>query len=343
MVDCKYVIYGKIIVDDVVVKGTPGDWGLGTSGDWALETPGDSGPGTGHPPSVDLEQGSRVRSVLGGGGPQAAFGARLWSDSVGFLSRSGDDLTAAHIGTLDALDIDLSGWRQFPDIPTPRTLMQYDDEEYLTGGLITSRDDWARLLGEPLPLPAAYKRPRAIHLVTEFPEEPMVGAAFDLRRQGTSVSLEPLTITFSSLDWDKMLALIGQVDLVTPDWPTASRQAADEDPKRVIQYWSRLGPAMVAVRHGARGSYVWSRDTDEAWHIPPVPTEVVDPTGAGNAYGGGLCVGWAATGDARQAGCYGAISAAMLVRQVGLPRMSTNLQHEAKGLIEQTVAATHRL
>ena len=60
MVDCKYVIYGKIIVDDVVVKGTPGDWG----------------------------QGSRVRSVLGGGGPQAAFGARLWSESVGFLSQN---------------------------------------------------------------------------------------------------------------------------------------------------------------------------------------------------------------------------------------------------------------
>ncbi len=52
--------------------------------------------------------------------------------------------------------------------------MQYDEEEYLTGGLITSREDWARLLGEPLPLPPAYQQPRAIHLVTEFPEEPMV-------------------------------------------------------------------------------------------------------------------------------------------------------------------------
>jgi sugar/nucleoside kinase (ribokinase family) len=307
VVDCKYVIYGKIIIDDIVVAG------------------------------------SRVRSVLGGGGPQAAFGARLWSDSVGFLSRSGSDLAAAHIDTLRALDVDLSGWRQFPDIPTPRTLMQYDEEEYLTGGLITSRDDWARLLSEPLPLPPAYQRPRVIHLVTEFPEEPMVDAALDLQRRGTVVSLEPLTVTFSSLHWDRMLSLIGKIDIVTPDWPTASNQAAQDDSTRVIQYWSRLGPALIAVRHGARGSYIWSRDTDEAWHIPPVPTEVVDPTGAGNAYGGGLCVGWTATGDARQAGCYGAISAAMLIRQVGLPPMSAELQHEAKGLIEQTMAATRRL
>jgi sugar/nucleoside kinase (ribokinase family) len=284
-----------------------------------------------------------VRSVLGGGGPQAAFGARLWSDSVGFLSRSGSDLAAVHVDALRGLDIDLTGWRQFPDIPTPRTLMQYDEEEYLTGGLLTSPDDWMRLLRQPVPLPPAYQRPRAIHLVTELPEEPVVDAALDRRRQGTIVSLEPLTVTYSRLDWDMMLTLIGTVDVVAPDWPTASSQAAHDDPKRVIHYWSSLGPAMIAVRHGARGSYVWSRDSDEAWHIPAVPTRVVDPTGAGNAYGGGLCVGWTATWDARQAGCYGAISAAMLVRQVGLPRMSNELRHEAKSLVEQTVAATRRL
>jgi cytidine kinase len=306
-VDCKYVIYGKIIIDDIVVAGR------------------------------------RVRSVLGGGGPQAAFGARLWSDSVGFVSRSGSDLAAVHLDVLRGLDVDLTGWRQFPDIPTPRTLMQYDEEEYLTGGLLTGRDDWMRLLNEPAPLPPAYQHPRAIHLVTDFPEEPMVGAALDLHSQGTVVSLEPLTVTFSSLDWDRMLSLIGKVDVVAPDWPTASRQAAHDDPKRVIHYWSRLGPAMIAVRHGASGSYVWSRDSDEAWHIPAVPTRVVDPTGAGNAYGGGLCVGWTATGDARQAGSYGAISAALLVRQVGLPRLSSELRHEAEQLVEQTVAATRRL
>jgi sugar/nucleoside kinase (ribokinase family) len=284
-----------------------------------------------------------VRSVLGGGGPQAAFGARLWSDSVGFVSRSGSDLAAAHVDALRGLDIDLSGWRQFPDIPTPRTLMQYDEEEYLTGGLLTSPHEWIRLLRQPVTLPPAYQRPRAIHLVTELPEEPMVDAALDRRRQGTIVSLEPLAVTYSSLDWDMMLTLIGTVDVVVPDWPTASSQAAHDDPKRVVHYWSRLGPAMIAVRHGARGSYVWSRDSDEAWHVPAVPTRVVDPTGAGNAYGGGLCVGWTATGDARQAGCCGAISAAMLVRQVGLPRMSNELRHEAKSLVEQTVATTRRL
>jgi len=97
MVD--FVIYGKIIVDDIRLRG-----------------------------------GGRARRVLGGGGPRAVFGARVWSDSVGFLTRSGTDLDAEHVDALRGLDADLRGWSQFPDTPTPRNQMQYDAEEYLTGG-----------------------------------------------------------------------------------------------------------------------------------------------------------------------------------------------------------------
>jgi sugar/nucleoside kinase (ribokinase family) len=303
-----YVVYGKIIIDDIVVGG-------------------------------DV-----VRSVLGGGGPQAAFGARLWSNSVGFLSRSGSDLAAAHREALRGLDIDLSGWRQFPAIPTPRTLMRYDAEERLTGGLLTSQDDWERLLEEPLALPPAYQNPRAIHLVTEFPDEPMVHTALDLRSQGTIFSLEPLPFGPSATtSFGEMLELIAQVDVVTPDWPTASAVASSDDPARVLHHWSRLGPELIAIRHGARGSYVWSRESDEAWHIPAVPTDVVDPTGAGNAYGGGLCVGWTESGNARHAGCYGAVAASMLIRQVGFHSMSLALRQEAESHVAPALAAASRM
>src|SRR5687767_11259995 len=123
MVD--YVIYGKIILDDIRLRG-----------------------------------GGEVQRMLGGGGPQAVFGARVWSESVGFLTRSGVDVQPAQVEALQSLDADLSGWVQFADIPTPHNVMQYDDDEYLIGGgLITSREDWFRLLDRPIPLPAAYERP----------------------------------------------------------------------------------------------------------------------------------------------------------------------------------------
>ena len=70
---------------------------------------------------------------------------------------------------------------------------------------------------------------------------------------------------------------------------------------------------------------------------------MVDPTGAGNAYGGGLCVGWTETRDIRRAGCYAAISASMLVRQLGLPAMSAAVQREAQALLPRAIAAARRL
>ncbi|MGH2618764.1 MAG: hypothetical protein ACRDJC_26345, partial [Thermomicrobiales bacterium] len=184
MVD--YLIYGKIIIDD-----------------------------------IRLRDGGQMSCMLGGGGPQAVYGARLWSDSVGFLTRSGTDLGVELVDALRDLDADLSGWVQFPEIPTPRTQMQYDAEEYLTGGLITSEDDWTRLLARPLALPPAYQQPKAIHLITEFPDEPMVATALELRARGAVLSLEPLATQDAMNDWGAMLSLIARVDIVAPDWPTA--------------------------------------------------------------------------------------------------------------------------
>ena len=128
-----------------------------------------------------------------------------------------------------------------------------------------------------------------------------------------------------------------EVDIVTPDWPSASGIAGSDDPLEVMKYWSKLGPSLIAVRNGRFGSYTWDREHDQFWHIPVVPVDPVDPTGAGNSYGGGLAVGWDLTKNARLAGCYGAVSAYFLVRQYSFPKMSLELQAEAQTLLEQTI------
>jgi sugar/nucleoside kinase (ribokinase family) len=303
MVD--YVIYGKIIVD-----------------------------------AFHLQDGT-VRTALGGGGPQAAFGARLWSDSVGLLTRTGGDIEAPHLDELRGMDVDLAGWHQFPDVPQPRARMVYDPNELMIGGLVSNEVEWTRLLAQPLAVPATYRQPRAIHLITEYASEPMIDDARALKAQGALFSLEPIPGGFDAEG--RMLALLAEVDLVSPDWPTASLVAGCDDPAGVMRHWSTLGPGAIAIRHGARGSYVWSRNQDEAWHIPPVRVAVVDPTGAGNAYGGGCCVGWAETRDVRAAGCYGAIAASLVVRQIGLPTTSAELRHEARSLLDSTMASARRL
>lgn len=86
----------------------------------------------------------------------------------------------------------------------------------------------------------------------------------------------------------------------------------------LVRRSGRMGAEIVTLRMGGEGSLVYRHDTGEAWQIPVVPVNLVDPTGAGNAYGGGFIVGWVLTGDLRTAGLYASVAASFLV-QVGLP------------------------
>jgi sugar/nucleoside kinase (ribokinase family) len=283
------VIYGKIIIDD-----------------------------------IRLDDGSISCGLLGGGGPQAAFGARLWNDSVGLLSRVGADLEDEHRLALASLDVDLCGVAYYEDVDTLRARQISDgwhvrQPQAARGRGIAESETWTRLLSRPLDLPVTYQRPRVVHLITEYADEPMVATALALREHGVLLSLEPLIDVHRWTNRHEIVALLPHVDLVTPDWPSASGLAGTDDPRRVLECWARLGPRLVAVRNAEHGSYVWSRNDDRCWHIPAVAVRVVDPTGAGNSYGGGLCAGWLRGGDAVQAGALAAVSASFMLEHIGMP------------------------
>jgi sugar/nucleoside kinase (ribokinase family) len=286
----------------------------------------------------NIKQVSQTTSFLGGGGPQAAYGMRLWSDSVGFLTRSGTDIAPRFEQQLRELDVDLAGWKQFEDLPTPQINLVYDESERMIGAGIAHREAWLKMMRTPIPLPPTYRGVRAIHLVTEWADTAMVTTAHELQAEGAIFSLEPLLDNEEWFNKTAMIDLIRTVNCVTPDFPSASRIAEDDDPLAVLQYWASAGPELVAIRDGARGSYVWAKPENIYWHVPPIPVEkVVDPTGAGNAYGGGLCVGWTETGDARTAAAYGTIAAYSLLHTPGLPSVHSEDVQASKQNLKQVI------
>jgi sugar/nucleoside kinase (ribokinase family) len=303
-----YVIYGKIILDD-----------------------------------IRLLTGEIVFGKLGGGGPQGAYGARLWDKSVGILTRSGVDIDTKPREMLEKMGIDLKGWVKFENHPTPRFLMSYDDNEYMVidedleekWKIFNEKLDL--LLKEELPIPESYKNPKVIHMITEYPHEPMAHEALKMKEKGSIYSLEPIIDHRKWTNKAEMMAYIPKVDIVTPDWPSASQIAESDDPMQVLKYWSRLGPSLVAIRHGIQGSYVWDKIQDRMWHIPIVKVNAIDPTGCGNSYGGGLCVGWEKTQDAKLAGCYGTVSASYLAKSIGIPQVTPESEVEAKDTLNKLI------
>lgn len=307
----EYVIYGKTIIDN-----------------------------------IKLLDGTIARDVLGGGGPQALFGARVWNDHVGFVSRQGADMPAASDEMLRAIGGDLSGVVRYDDLSTLRGGVVYDEKERMVMSEFselksaTRLANWKEMLSRPTPLPEAYRHPRAIHLITEYWTESIVQDALALRAAGAVFSLEPLIGYGEWSNGEPLKQVLPMVDIVTPDFPTASRLAGSEDPLQVMKYWAKLGVRGLTIRNSRHGSYAWDRDHDQIWHIPIIPITAVDPTGAGNSYGGGWCVGWTESQDARVAGCYGAVSASFLVERVGVPPVTPELRAAAKSRLAYALENT---
>ncbi len=109
--------------------------------------------------ALRLSDGRVVPEALGGGGPQALWGAALWSDSVGFLSRCGTDLPATAAAALAGIGVDLAGVARYDDLPTLRgPMLVYDEKELM-------RDE----RGEPVP---RARRGRCVGSVAGAPPRP---------------------------------------------------------------------------------------------------------------------------------------------------------------------------
>ncbi|MCA9968050.1 MAG: hypothetical protein KC423_27580, partial [Anaerolineales bacterium] len=95
---------------------------------------------------------------------------------------------------------------------------------------------------------------------------------------------------------------------------------------------------LVALRQGAAGSLLYDGENGRFYRIPAAPATVVDVTGAGNAFCGGLLVGWLETNDIRQAAAMACVSAAMTIEQVGPRLIDDQVMVEARRRADEVVS-----
>ena len=289
--------------------------------------------------SVKLTSGEVVPNLLGGGGPQGVYGARLYCEDVGFLTRTGADLDESNLRELHGLGANLDGWRQYPHLETPRLDITYDDDQNMlnTKGepmqVMRWEGNWSKLLAQEIEWPASYRSARAVHLITELPKEQMVEASLQWKREaGGVLSLEPL---FDKNHWhnrNDMMELVRHADVVCPDADTACKMAETDDLRAAAAYWHSLGPAWVALRAGAAGSYIAGSGLHEPMHIPAMNVDVQDPTGAGNAYAGGLVAALIDYPNLPMAACKATAAAAVMLGAVGIPAFSEQSVHDAHAM-----------
>ena len=268
---------------------------------------------------IVFPDGQTAMEVLGGGGPQTAFGMKLFADSVGLAAGVGHDFPASAQMWLDQMDIDTRAIRHYPDYQTLRAWQVLDWDGRRT-------QVW-RTQGKAIPaqlalefdyLPTAYQHARGFHMGIH-PEHPNLAVLNALRNNGVIVSIEPFRHSSCLLTAEEVRATMAACHIFSPNLYEAESILGPGEPRELIQRFVNAGAQIVVMRMGADGSLLHDAATGETRHIPAVTANVVDPVGAGNAYCGAFLVGWAETRNLQLAGEYGAVAASFSVEQVGLP------------------------
>ncbi|KAI0156506.1 Ribokinase-like protein [Xylariaceae sp. FL1272] len=285
--------------------------------------------------------------VLGGSGLYATLGARIFkpanqSTEVGCIVIVGHDFP-------EPITRLLRSWKTrlliepYPDRPSTRGLLQYEDDIY-------SKKSFAYTTAPLRPSPthladSILLGARSFHFLAEPTDlEPDITELLRLRRGKGIVEQpllvwEPAPLGCDSVNLASHLQACKLVDVFSPNHlelgylvegkcesePVFSREVIETQARIFLDSGiGRDGDGLVVIRSGEHGVYYLSKSRAE-WLPPyydPECDKVVDPTGAGNAFLGAFTVSFQETRDSRQACIHGSIAASFAIEQFGPPKLT---------------------
>jgi 5-dehydro-2-deoxygluconokinase len=268
---------------------------------------------------VPLAEVRTFRKMLGGTATNVAVAAARLGRRTAVITKVGDDPFGGYIrGALEEFGVDPRFVGTDPGLRTPLAFCE-----------IHPPDDFPLLF---------YRQPSA-------PDLQLRSADLDTRAvrdagifwvTGTGLSIEPSRATtlealtwrdgetIVDLDWrpmfwteepgDYMRAAIERATVAVGNAEEAGVAVGEAEPLEMARRLLALGPRLAIVKLGPRG--VLAAAGDEHWIVPPIPVEVVNGLGAGDAFGGALChgllSGWDVERIVRYANAAGAVVASRL-------------------------------
>jgi sugar/nucleoside kinase (ribokinase family) len=268
---------------------------------------------------IVFPQGYTRMGVLGGGGPQTAWGmaASLGSgESVGLVAGVGTDLESSILEPLRAARINLDGLR-VTDLPTPRAWQTIE----FSGRRSQVWRVPVNTLGSQLTrhervFPTSYRDARGLHWgihASEF--DPTY--AHSLTERGYRISLEPFRPTDEPMTESALRKLLAACEIFSPNMLEASTMVGSDDPDQIRRVFRAMGCRILALRKGELGAEVWNLPEGRGVAVSAIDTTVMDAVGAGNAFCGALITRLDEGID--EAACHASVAASYMVEQVGVP------------------------
>jgi ribokinase len=252
----------------------------------------------------------------GGKGCNQATAAARAGSRVGLITKLGDDefgKIAVRSFTADGINLDYTPITK--DEPTGTALILVDDSgENMI--VVTLGACGAITRDEVFAAEAMIKQSSVLVIQLETSNEANIAAVELAHKHGVPVIFNPAPYN------DKYpREILSRVAYATPNETEAGYMAGLEvtDDKSALAAAAaikKLGVQTVIITLGKRGCLVY-RDTDDHGFIPAFKVDVVDTTGAGDAFSGGLAHGIDAGMDIEEAVRFAGATAALSVTRFG--------------------------
>lgn len=141
-----------------------------------------------------------------------------------------------------------------------------------------------------------------------------------LRQAGfTLITLDPPSGYMVPAFRDDIASIITGLNAFLPSEDDARAVYYDKstDLWEIAEIFSSYGCEIIVIKRGEGGQLLYDSGSRKRWEIPAYPVEVVDPTGAGDAFCGGFLAGFRRTFDPVQAAVHGNISASLVIEGRG--------------------------
>ncbi|KAJ7638633.1 Ribokinase-like protein [Roridomyces roridus] len=276
------------------------------------------------------DDGKVLAPQIGGGGTYATIGARIWLSpgQVGMIIDRGPDFPPEMERKLSEFG-DMWIYREHQG-GTTRALNTYRGDhrsfDYLTPRIrITPRDLQGTRLENAATLHFICSPTRASAIMSEVQE---------ISGWKPTVIYEPIPDRCVPEELDALVTVLSQVDILSPNAEEAlgllsiPLPPTRETIEAAVLEFLRLGTGCVIIRSGAMGACLASKTQAPRWVSAFWTSEdtekIVDVTGAGNSFLGGLAAGLLLeNGDVYKATFYASVSASFIIEQQGLPTVSS--------------------
>ncbi len=250
----------------------------------------------------------------------ARFGA-----SAGMVGCVGDDdFGRLNLNRLQADGVDVSAIATSPDRATGCAFVTYRPDGgrtfiYHIGNAAAGqihpdqiRDGWLddcrylHVMGSAFTIPGVY--------------EAVNKAAAIIKKHGGKISFDPNIrpelMAYDSVMRDRILSVYRQADLLLPGLDELPVLTGESDMDRALaRIFSDTATEQVVVKKAAKGCTYVSRD--DRFDVEPFAVEEVDPTGAGDCFGGALVAGLVRGTPVREAVVLAAAAGALAVTKKG--------------------------